>query len=117
MKDPVIHLGAVVRDSMGREGIVLSKEPEPPPDWLEDQANAEDIKALGPRIQWWGVMPFDGGYLLLPGPMLTRLRDASFDDFLRAVDHAGTEGRLSLAKVFPHYVDRVLELRPGKADN
>lgn len=110
-------MGAVVRDSMLREGIVLSKEAAPPPDWLEEQVNAEDIKALGPNIQWWGVMPFDGGYLLLPAPMLTRLRDASFEDFLRAVDHAGLEGRLGLAKVFPHYVDHVLKLRREKGDN
>lgn len=117
MRTEPIHLGAVVRDSMRREGIVLTKEADPPPDWLKDQVNIQEIRALGPNIQWWGVMPLDGGYLLLPGPLLTWLRDASFEDFLRAVDHAGPEGRLSLAKVFPHYVDHVLKLRGEQTDS
>jgi hypothetical protein len=117
MTEPLIHLGAVVRDTMGREGIVLSREADPPRDWLEEQVNVEQIKSLGPNIEWWGVMPFDGGYLLLPGPLLTWLRNATFEDFLRTVDHAGLEGRLSLAKVFPHYVDHVLKLRANKGDS
>lgn len=117
MTETLIHLGGVVRDTMGREGIVLSREGGPPRDWLEEQVNVEQIKSLGPSIEWWGVMPFDGGYLLLPGPLLTWLRDATFEDFLRAVDHAGLEGRLGLAKVFPHYVDHVLRLRANKGDS
>jgi len=117
MTESLIRLGVVVRDPMGREGIVLSKEGDPPRDWLEEQVNVEQIKGLGPNIEWWGVMPFDGGYLLLPGPLLTWLREATFEDFLRAVDHAGLEGRLGLAKVFPHYVDHVLKLKANQRDN
>jgi len=112
-----IQLGVVARDTRGREGIVLSKEPDPPRDWLEDQANLEEIKRLGPNVEWWGLMPLDGGYLLIPGPMLTWLREATFEDFLLAVDHAGIEGRFNLAKVFPHYVDHVLKLKAGERDN
>lgn len=117
MTESLIRLGVVVRDPMGREGIVLSKEGDPPRDWLEEQVNVEQIKGLGPSIEWWGVMPFDGGYLLLPGPLLIWLREATFEDFLRAIDHAGLEGRLGLAKVFPHYVDHVLKLKTNQRDN
>jgi len=84
---------------------------------VSEQVNVQAIQALGADVPWWGVMPFDGGYLLQPEPLLTFLRDASFDDFLRAVDHAGLEGRLNLAKVFPHYVNRVLELRREAQSN
>lgn len=106
-----IAIGSVVRDSLRREGIVLSKEKPPARDWIEEQVDAEDIMKLGRDVEWWGVMPFTGGYLLCPEPMLTWLRSATYEDFLVAADHAGIEGRASLAKTFPHYVDEVLASR------
>jgi hypothetical protein len=109
MKSGEVALGAVVRESLGREGIVLSREDTPPQTWLDEQVDADEVKKLGPDVRWWGVMPFRGGYLLCPEPMLTWLRPASFEDFLRAVEHTGVDGRLKLAKVFPQYVDHVLE--------
>ncbi len=97
---------AVVRDSLNREGIVCSREPRPTRSWLDAQDDSAEIKALAPDVEWWGMMPFDGGYLLCPGPHLKWLRDATYEDFLLAVDHAGTEGRLQLAQLFPHYLRR-----------
>lgn len=106
----MIDIGAVVRDRMGHEGIVLSKESDPPQDWLNEQLDPA-VKNLPATVQWWGVMPFDGGYLLCAEPLLTWLREITYDDFLQAADHAGLEGRLKLAKVFPHYVDLALKKR------
>jgi hypothetical protein len=47
-----------------------------------------------------GMTPFKGGYALAPGPHLTCLREATYDDFLAAVDGANVAGRELLAKVF-----------------
>ncbi len=113
MKQELIAVGVVVRETLGREGIVLSREETPKQSWIDEQVDAEEIKKLGPNVQWWGVMPFRGGYLLCPEPMLTRLRSATYDDFLLAVDHTGVDGRLKLAKAFPQFVDQLLERRRG----
>ena len=109
----MIKLGVVVRDHYGRVGIVLTKQPTPAQDWIDDQRNVADIKSLGPT-DWWGVMPLDGGYAWAPGPHLTYLRDATYDDFLAAADAANVSGRERLAKTFPDYVNRVIAERKSK---
>ena len=102
-----ISLGAVVRDSLGREGIVCSKEARPSQAWLKEQVNlSSDYRTT--EVQWWGVMPFGGGYLLCPEPELAWLRSATFEDFLTLVDTATVHGRERLAKLFPQFVDRVI---------
>jgi len=108
-----ISTGAVVRDPFGREGIVCDKEPAPPEDWINEQAKAEEIRNLGP-VNWWGVMPFGGGYLLFPEPMLEWLRPASYEDFLAAADGANVPARESLAKMFPEYLNRLLSERRSR---
>ena len=103
-----ISLGAVVRDRFGREGIVCSKEAPPSEDWLKEQVGVSDIRHLATETEWWGVMPFGGGYLLCPEPELEWLRSATFEDFLALVDTATVHGRERLAKLFPHFVERLL---------
>jgi hypothetical protein len=110
MESPVIKLGVVVRDRYGQTGIVLTKEATPAQDWIDDQLAADDIKSLGPT-EWWGVMPFGGGYLLVPGPLLVYLRDATYEDFLTAAESARASGRERLAKIFPDYLERVVAER------
>ncbi|WP_029922258.1 hypothetical protein [Nevskia soli] len=110
-----IKLGIVVRAKHGIIGIVCSKEGRPPEDWIDEQVDSQEIRGLG-QTEWWGILLFTGGYALSPGPMLEYLREASYDDFLSAVDTANVSGRKHLAKVFPAYVDRVLaERRDGAA--
>jgi hypothetical protein len=94
-------------------GIVCSKEPIPPQDWIDDQINASDIKILGPT-NWWGILVFGGGYALSPGPLLVYLREATYEDFLAAADSARASGRLRLAKVFPTYLKRVVAEHRGR---
>jgi hypothetical protein len=107
-----LSIGSVVRDRFGREGIVCSSEEAPPKDWIDEQVGAENIEAHEPAsLQWWGVMPFSGGYLLCAELELEWLRVATYEDFLTAVETAGIPGRERLAKTFPHYVDRALAER------
>ena len=78
--------------------------------WIDDQLNVDEIKRLG-STEWWGVLPFSGGGLLAPGPLLTFVRDATHDDFLRATDAANVHARKTLAELFPDYLNRVLTER------
>ena len=105
-----LKIGVVVRDSRGQIGIVREPEPAPSKHWIDEQRDAAVIKALGPT-QWWGVLPFDGGYVLSPEPLLEVLREATHEDFLAAVDAANVPARAHLAKMFPQYVDRILAER------
>jgi len=111
MNREVISVGVVVRDSFGREGIVCSRGEAPAADWINEQVGSDKIRKLGRAVQWWGVMPFGGGYLLCPEPELEWLRPASYEDFLAAADTAGVDGGECLTKIFPHYVDRLLKER------
>jgi hypothetical protein len=114
MNTSSIKLRDVVCDSHGRTGLVCSKEPVPPQDWINDQLNVDGIVKLG-ITDWWGVMPFDGGYCLSPGLLLKYLREATYDDFLAAADSANAPSRELLVKIFPDYVNRLLAER--KAGN
>jgi hypothetical protein len=106
-----IQVGLLVRDALGRLGIVCVTKERPPADWIEEQVNAEEIKKLDEGVRWWGVMPLDGGLVLVPEPMLEVIRPAQYEDFLGAAEHANIAGRKYLAILFPQYVDRVLAER------
>jgi len=109
-----VRLGLLVRDALGRQGIVCSRKDRPPEDWINEQLNADDLRKLDAKAQWWGVMPMDGGLVLVPEPMLDVIRPASYEDFLAAADNANVAGRKYLAMLFPEYVNRVLaERRAG----
>jgi len=100
----------VVRYHPGVEGIVHAKKPVPAQDWIDDQINVTEIKRLGPT-EWWAVLPFTGGYFLAPGPLLTILRDATYEDFLSAAETANVPGRKTLAELFPDYLKQLLTAR------
>jgi hypothetical protein len=106
-----IQAGYLVRDSRGRPGIVCTRKDRPSEDWIDEQLDAEDIRRLDQDVPWWGVIPLDGGLVLVPEPMLEVIRPAAYEDFLVAADHANIAGRKYLATLFPHYVDRVLAER------
>jgi hypothetical protein len=110
MKVPTLTLGTVVRDRYGHIGIVCTRETTPTESWIEKQLNSEEIKKLG-KTDWWGVLVFGGGYLLGAGPLLTCLRDATYDDFVEAAEAAKATGRERLAKIFPAYLNRLLAER------
>lgn len=116
MKSQTLKLGSVVRDRFGHVGVVCSKESNPKPDWIRQQLNSEEIEKVG-QTDWWGVLVYGGGYLLAAGPLLTYLREATYDDFLAASDTARAAGRESLAKIFPEYVNRLLAERRSKSSD
>jgi hypothetical protein len=106
-----VKLGMLVRDDHGRQGIVCSRKERPSEDWINEQLHADDILKLDANVPWWGVMPLDGGLVLIPEPMMEVIRRASYEDFLMAAEHANVAGRKYLATLFPEYVDRVVAER------
>jgi hypothetical protein len=116
MSASAIRIGVVVSDWYGRFGIVCERRSKPSEDWIGEQINSKDIEKLG-ETGWWGVMPLDGGFSWAPGPHLTYVREATYEDFLQAADFANSAGRETLLKVFPDYVNRLLEERGRTAKN
>jgi len=102
-----IRPGVVVRDDHQRIGIVRQREPRPAAKWLSELEHVEQVAALPVDVAWWGVLPLDGGYVLCPEPLLLPLREATYEDFLAAVDCGNESARRSLADLFPQYVERV----------
>ncbi|MEM7349538.1 MAG: hypothetical protein AAF657_01945 [Acidobacteriota bacterium] len=100
--------GIVVVDDHQRTGIVRQKEPRPPAEWLAQLAHAEQVAALPIDVQWWGILPLTGGYVLCPEPLLTPQRKATYEDFLTAVDHGNSAARRSLAKLFPEFTEKAV---------
>jgi len=84
--------GLLVRDDLGREGIVSSREERPSEAWVNEQHDAEEIRKLDASVPWWGVMPLGGGLVIVPEPMLQVIRPTTYEDFLIAVDHANVAG-------------------------
>lgn len=105
--DVVLRPGFLVQDPLGRRGVLCSREQPPERAWIAEHVKAEEILALE-APEWWGVIPFGGGFLLWPGALLEGLRPAAYEDFLAAADGANPAGREKLALLFPQYVDRLL---------
>ena len=103
----MIRKGTVVRDSLRREGIVLSEDSGPPGNWLAEQADRR-LADLPSGTRWWSVLVLHGGMVLVPEPLAQAVRMATYDDFLIAVDHGSPESRLALAKLFPEFVQRAM---------
>jgi hypothetical protein len=103
----------LVRDDFGRLGIVCARKERPGEGWISEHPHAAEIRTVGYDAPWWGVMPLDGGLVIVPEAMLEVIRPASYEDFRTAADHANVAGRKYLATLFPHYVDRVLAERRG----
>ena len=110
-----IKIGAVIRDSHRRVGIVCSEEPTPTRAWINKLVKSEEVENLGPT-KWWGVAPLDGGYVLEAEPLMVYLRDATYDDFLRTIDSQNAAGRDRLVELFPEFVAEFLAQYRSDAD-
>jgi hypothetical protein len=105
MSEP-IRPGLLVRDRYDRLGIVRDRAKRPSESWLRDQERPiSDEHASG---AWWTVLPLTGGAVLSPEPLLTPLRQATYEDFLQAVESANQAGVKSLAALFPDYAQTAL---------
>jgi hypothetical protein len=107
----VIKPGILVRDNYHREGIVVGEEPRPSREWIAEQVDQQPA-SLPLETRWWAVLPLGGGMVLAPEPLLHPIRAATYDDFMTAIDHGNAKARLTLAKLFPDYVRRVVARDP-----
>ena len=113
IKAKFIKPGAVVRDTHWQVGIVRERAAPPPKSWIDGLKNSEEVKKLGPT-DWWSFLPLSGGSALSPGALLEYLRDATYEDFLKATAAANEAGRESLVKLFSEYVSRFLSEQRGE---
>ena len=93
-----LAVGDVIRDNLGREGIVLERARAPNVGWLAEQDDLRVRSAAGP---WWNVVPFDGGGVLVPEDLVLVLRRATVDDVVRVMESDMTDdGRSTLLFLF-----------------
>jgi hypothetical protein len=97
----------VVSSAFASECIVVESASTPDPSWIALQQD-ERVRHVPADTRWWTLFPLGGGALLCAEPFLTVVREASYDDFLRAVEHANVDGQRRLAALFPDYSARAL---------
>lgn len=81
--------GDIIRDNLGRLGLVLEKARKPGAKWLAEQNDAQMRTASGP---WWHVVPLDGGGVLVPEDLARHLRRATVDDVLKVINTDDNDG-------------------------
>lgn len=97
----------------GEAVIVIRRDRKPSPSWVAEQLD-ERMRQYE-EADWWSVMPLSGGLLLVPETLLRHLRPASYEDIMKAVDHANNDGRRTLATLFPDVIAQLLSgARPGQ---
>jgi hypothetical protein len=92
-------IGWVIWDNHRRLGIVVRLESAPSPSWLREQRD-ERVSRLGAQETWLGVMPLDGGLVVVPKSLSERLRPAARGDVLRCAEHTNPAGSRILADLF-----------------
>lgn len=93
-----IAVGDLIRDNLGRQGIVIEPARKPDRKWLAIQDDQRMRSAGGP---WWRVCPLDGGSTLVPEVLAKRIRRAHVDDIAKVMESDSTDnGRKTLLALF-----------------
>ncbi len=93
-----LAVGDLVRDNLGRKGIVIERARKPDSKWLAAQDDRRMRGAVGP---WWHVVPLDGGDALVPEDFAKRIRRATVDDVVKLMESDTTDsGRATLQFLF-----------------
>lgn len=94
----------LILDNYYREGIVLKRAKCPTKDWINKQQDTK-VKEFDENTVWWEVIPLDGGLVIIPEPLARFIREATYDDIMKAVDHANKYGRIAIAEAFPEILE------------
>lgn len=93
-----IAIGDLIRDNLGRKGLVIERARTPGAKWLAAQEDPRMQSAAG---SWWHVAPLDGGGVLVPEALAKRLHRATVDDVAKVVESDATEnGKAILLHLF-----------------
>ena len=104
---PVAVEGVPGAELYGREVLLIRRERKPSQRWLDEQVDRR-VKPLADS-PWWGAMPFTGGYILVPEPLLRYKRIPTYKDLMVIIDHANKDARKTVAQLFPDLVEAVLK--------
>lgn len=84
-----LAVGDLIRDNLGREGIVLASARRPSAKWLADQ---NDVRMRSASGRWWRVVPLDGGGVCVPEDLAVVVRRATVDDILSVMRNDSNDG-------------------------
>lgn len=104
---PVAVDGVPGAELYRREILLVRRVQKPSREWLAEQVDRR-VAALADAA-WWGAMPFTGGYILVPEPLLRYKRIPTYDDLMQIIDHANKEARRTIAQLFPDLVQTALK--------
>jgi len=107
---PHVEIGDVVRDNYGRSGIVVREEPPPDQSWVDAQSDSR-VNSVDRACRWLGILPFDGGLLIAPEPLVERVRRADADDIRTVAAEANSHGIKLLVEALPNAVLELLRDR------
>jgi len=95
----------------GFQVLLLEKSVTPDTAWLARQ----DDERLRSHYEsrWWRVMilpgyVYAGDVTDVPEPLLSYVREPSYDDLMALVEHANIHGRRTIAALFPDLIENAL---------
>lgn len=94
-----LNVRDLIIDNNDREGIVVERVRKPSMKWIRDQADAR-VREVG-ATTWWHVLPMSGGSVIVPESLARRVRTATTEDVMRAIEHANFAAIRTLASLFP----------------
>jgi hypothetical protein len=96
----ILAVGDLIVDNLRRRGVVLARTSRPERRWLLDQ---DDLRMRIARGPWWDVGCLDGGSVVVPESLASRLRRANIDDLAQLVDTEEMDGGASTMRhLFEH---------------
>jgi hypothetical protein len=102
-----------ISDNHMRVGIVVERVERPTTAWIRDQKD-QRVRDLSDDEAWWRVLPLEGGSVLVPDSLATRMREATYGDVMKAIESGNDHAARELAFVFPEILDAAHRLRAEK---
>jgi hypothetical protein len=100
----MLNVRDLIYDNHQREGIVIELINRPSAAWILDQ-NDKRIEGLPEGELWWRVFPIAGGSVIVPGSLATRIREATYEDVMKAIEGGNEAARRELAFIFPDVLE------------
>lgn len=102
MAKQTIKIGDIVKDSYGREGIVVGVDSYPSDDWISAQEDKRIRKFSGQNKYnetWLNVFPLSGGSVSSPESLTKKLRKCNKKDLSVAKKNANFFAKKHLEKL------------------
>jgi len=109
----MLRVRDLISDNHTRVGIVIERAKRPTAAWIRDQKD-QRVRNLTDEEVWWRVLPLEGGSVLVPDSLATRIREANYADVMNAIEHGNDHAARELGFVFPEILDAAHRQRTEK---